>query len=102
MLDNIMRRVDLGESPLVASARGARQVTFAILATSITLIAVFIPLSFLQGTIGRLFVEFGFVMAIAVAISTFVALSACPALASKILRPSRRHHRREAAPAARH
>ena len=89
MLDNIKRRIDLGESPLVASSRGARQVTFAILATSITLIAVFIPVSFLQGTVGRLFAEFGFVMAIAVAISTFVALSACPALASKILRPSR-------------
>ena len=90
MLDNIMRRVELGESALVASARGARQVTFAILATSITLIAVFIPLSFMQGTVGRLFVEFGFVMAIAVAISTFVALSACPALASKIIKPPRR------------
>ncbi len=90
MLDNIMRRVELGESPLVASARGARQVTFAILATSITLIAVFVPLSFMQGTVGRLFVEFGFVMAIAVAISTFVALSACPALASKIIKPTRR------------
>lgn len=97
MLDNIKRRIDLGESPLVASARGARQVTFAILATSITLIAVFIPVSFLQGTVGRLFAEFGFVMAIAVAISTFVALSACPALASKILKPGRR---RRTAPGA--
>src|SRR3546814_737784 len=62
MLDNIKRRIDLGESPLVASARGARQVTFAILATSITLIAVFVPVSFLQGTVGRLFAEFGFVI----------------------------------------
>jgi multidrug efflux pump len=99
MLDNIKRRIDLGETPLVASARGARQVTFAILATSITLIAVFIPVSFLQGTVGRLFTEFGFVMAIAVAISTYVALSACPALASKIIKPSRsRDGRRKAAP----
>ncbi len=60
--------------------------TFAILATSVTLIAVFIPISFLGGAAGRLFTEFGFVMASAVVISTFVALSACPALASKILK----------------
>ena len=99
MLDNIKRRIDLGESPLVASSRGARQVTFAILATSVTLIAVFVPVSFLSGTVGRLFAEFGFVMAIAVAISTFVALSACPALASRILRATKRSPARRAAPA---
>ena len=89
VLENIQRRIDLGESPLAASLRGSRQVTFAVLATSITLIAVFVPLSFLPGQVGRLFVEFGWVMASAVAISTFVALTACPALASKILRPAR-------------
>jgi len=87
IIDNIKRRIDLGESPLVASARGSRQVTFAVIATSITLIAVFVPISFLSGTVGRLFVEFGFAMAVAVAISTFVALSACPALTSKIMKP---------------
>ncbi|MGE3709660.1 MAG: efflux RND transporter permease subunit, partial [Hyphomicrobiaceae bacterium] len=89
MLENIERRISLGESPLKASALGSRQVTFAILATSVTLIAVFVPISFLGGTAGRLFTEFGFVMASAVVISTFVALSACPALASKILRPKK-------------
>ena len=87
MLENIKRRIDAGESPLLASVLGARQVTFAILATSATLIAVFVPVSFLEGTAGRLFSEFGFVMASAVAISTFVALTACPALASKVLKP---------------
>ncbi|WP_211109998.1 efflux RND transporter permease subunit [Acuticoccus mangrovi] len=85
VLENIQRRLDLGESVLVASVLGSRQVTFAVIATSLTLIAVFIPLSFLDGQVGRLFTEFGFVMASAVAISTFVALSACPALASKVL-----------------
>ena len=89
VLENIQRRIELGESPLAASFRGTRQVTFAVLATSVTLIAVFVPLSFLPGQVGRLFVEFGWVMASAVAISTFVALTACPALASKVLRPSR-------------
>src|SRR5690625_2465581 len=90
VLENIQRRIEAGESPLVASVLGARQVTFAVLATSMTLLAAFGPLSFLPGQIGRLFVEFGWVMAAAVLISTFVALSACPALASKILRPKKR------------
>ncbi|MFV0475125.1 MAG: efflux RND transporter permease subunit [Pikeienuella sp.] len=85
VLENIQRRIEDGESPLAASFRGSRQVTFAVLATSATLIAVFVPLSFLPGQVGRLFVEFGFVMASAVAISTFVALTACPALASRVL-----------------
>jgi multidrug efflux pump len=85
VLENIQRRIELGESPVAASFHGARQVTFAVLATSATLIAVFVPLSFLPGEVGRLFIEFGWVMASAVAISTFVALTACPALASKIL-----------------
>lgn len=85
MLENIERRMSLGESPLVASVRGARQVTFAIIATSLTLVAVFLPISMLEGDIGKLFVEFGVVMAAAVLISTYVSLSACPALASKIL-----------------
>ncbi|MCR9113591.1 MAG: efflux RND transporter permease subunit [Rhodobacteraceae bacterium] len=86
VLENIQRRIELGESPLVASHRGARQVTFAVIATSLTLMAVFVPLSFMPGQVGRLFVEFGWVMAGTVAISTFVALTACPALASKVLR----------------
>jgi multidrug efflux pump len=85
MLENIVRRHAMGETLMVASVRGARQVTFAIIATSLTLVAVFVPISFLEGDVGRLFGEFGFVMAAAVLISTFVALSACPALASRIL-----------------
>ncbi|MHA7851870.1 efflux RND transporter permease subunit [Roseovarius sp.] len=86
VLENIQRRIENGETPLVASMKGARQVTFAVLATSVTLIAVFVPLSFMPGQVGKLFVEFGWVMAGTVAISTFVALTACPALASKVLK----------------
>ncbi|SDD57881.1 efflux RND transporter permease subunit [Ruegeria marina] len=85
VLENIQRRIENGETPLVAALKGSRQVTFAVLATSVTLIAVFVPLSFMPGQVGRLFIEFGWVMAGTVAISTFVALTACPALASKIL-----------------
>ncbi|MCB1508112.1 MAG: efflux RND transporter permease subunit [Hyphomicrobiaceae bacterium] len=90
VLENVKRRIDLGESPLLAATLGTRQVTFAVLATSVTLVAVFVPISFLEGQAGRLFTEFGFVMAIAVVISTFVALSLCPMLASRILKPARR------------
>ena len=85
VLENIQRRIELGESPLVASVLGTRQVTFAVIATSLTLIAVFVPLSFLEGEIGRLFIEFGFVLAASVAISMLVALSLCPALCTTLL-----------------
>lgn len=87
VIENVQRRLDQGESPIVASALGTNQVTFAVIATSATLIAVFVPLSFLGGQVGRLFVEFGFVMAGAVAISTFVALSLCPVIAASVLKP---------------
>ncbi len=86
MLENISRRLALGETKLQAAVFGARQVTFAIIATSVTLVAVFVPISFLKGAAGKLFTEFGFVMASAVLISTFVALTACPALASIVLK----------------
>jgi multidrug efflux pump len=86
VLENIQRRVESGENPLVAGVLGARQVTFAVIATSVTLIAVFVPISFLEGNVGRLFTEFGFVLAAAVAISTLVALTACPVLCTKVLK----------------
>lgn len=87
VLENIQRRIDDGESPLLASLLGSRQVTFAVIATSLTLIAVFVPISYLEGQAGRLFVEFGLVMASAVVISTFVALTLSPVLASRLLKP---------------
>jgi multidrug efflux pump len=90
VLENIQRRTDGGESAMVAAVRGTRQVTFAVLATSVTLIAVFVPISFLGGQVGRLFSEFGLVMAGAVVISTFVALSLCPMIASRVVRPHRK------------
>ena len=88
VLENIQRRVDQGEPPLAAGIRGTRQVTFAVIATSLTLIAVFVPLSFMEGQVGRLFTEFGFVLSAAVVISTLVALTLCPVLATRLLRPS--------------
>ena len=89
VLENIQRRADGGETPLVAAVRGTRQVTFAVLATSVTLIAVFVPSSFFGGQVGRLFSEFGLVMAAAVVISTFVALSLSPMIAARVIRGRR-------------
>ncbi|MCW9047520.1 MAG: efflux RND transporter permease subunit, partial [Gammaproteobacteria bacterium] len=89
VLENIHRRMDkYGESPLVAAYRGSRQVAFAVIATTLVLVSVFVPIAFLQGDVGRLFSEFAIAMAAAVAFSSFVALSLSPMLASKILRPS--------------
>ncbi len=89
MLENIHRRIDqLGEPPLVAAYRGARQVGFAIVATTAVLLAVFVPIGFLEGDIGRLFSEFALTMAAAVVFSSLVALTLAPALASKVLRSS--------------
>ncbi len=89
MLENIHRRIDqLQEPPLVAAFRGARQVGFAIIATTAVLLAVFVPIAFLEGDIGRLFSEFALTMAGAVLFSSLVALTLAPALASKVLRPS--------------
>ncbi|WP_203142104.1 efflux RND transporter permease subunit [Marinobacter mangrovi] len=88
MLENIQRRIDLGEPPLVAAYFGARQVAFAVIATTLTLVAVFVPISFMGGNIGRLFSEFGFTLASAVIVSSIVALTLTPMLCSKWLKHS--------------
>ncbi len=86
--ENIQRRIDHGEPPLVAAERGARQVFFAVVATTVVLLAVFAPLLFLPGYVGRLFVELAAAIAAAVAFSAFLALTLSPMLASRILRPA--------------
>ena len=94
MLENIHRRIEqYGETPLVAAYRGARQVGFAIVATTAVLVAVFVPIAFLEGDIGRLFSEFALTMAAAVFFSSVVALTLVPALASKVLRASEGENR---------
>jgi len=86
VLENIHRRMETyGESRLVAAFKGSRQVGFAVIATTLVLVAVFVPLAFLQGDLGRLFSEFALTMAAAVVFSSFVALSLSPMLASKVL-----------------
>ena len=87
VVENIQRRIDEGEPPLVAAERGAKQVFFAVVATTVVLISVFTPLMFLPGYIGRLFVELAVAIAAAVFFSAVLALSLSPMLGSKLLRP---------------
>ncbi len=92
VLENIVRRKNLGAGPRAAAVLGTQEVFFAVVATTLTLAAVFIPLSFLQGQTGRLFREFGFTLAIAVLISSIVALSMGPMIASRFLKEHTTHH----------
>lgn len=85
VLENIVRRRSEGMGPRAAAVLGTREVFFAVIATTATLAAVFIPLSFLPGQVGGLFREFGFVLAFSVGLSSIVALTLCPMLASRIL-----------------
>jgi multidrug efflux pump len=87
VLENIQRRADLGEPPPLAALRGTRQVAFAVIATTAVLVAVFLPIAFLQGNNGRLFRELAVALAGAVAISCFVALSLTPMMCSLLVRP---------------
>jgi len=84
VLENIQRRRNQGLGARAAAVLGTREVFFAVVATTATLVAVFLPIAFLPSQTGRLFTEFGFVMAIAVALSSFVALSMGPMLASRL------------------
>ena len=85
VLENIVRRRAQGLGPRAAAVLGTRQVFFAVVTTTATLAAVFVPLSFLPGQTGGLFREFGFTLAMAVLLSSVVALTLCPMLASRLL-----------------
>ena len=84
VLENIKRRIDNGESVYNGSILGARQITFVVIATTIVLVSVFLPLSFMEGKTGRLFIEFGVVLSFAVIFSSLVALTMLM-LCSKLL-----------------
>ena len=85
MLENIVRRVEKGETSLVAAYKGSKQVSFAIIATTLVLVAVFIPLIFIKGLSGTLYTQTAVTLSFAVIISSFVALSLSPMIASKVL-----------------
>jgi multidrug efflux pump len=87
VLENVYRHMEMGKDRRRASFDGAKEIGFAVVSTTVTLVAVFVPLAFLQGTVGRLFREFGISVAVAVLISGFVALSLSPMLTSRLLQP---------------
>ena len=89
VLENIVRRKAMGAGPRAAAVLGTQEVFFAVIATTLTLAAVFLPLSFLEGQSGRLFREFGFTLAIAVLLSSLVALSIGPMIASRLLKETK-------------
>ena len=85
MTDAIYRRIENGETPLVAAYKGSRQISFAIIATTLILVAVFLPLIFIEGISGTLFKETAIALSFSIIISSFVALTLSPMLASKFL-----------------
>lgn len=86
VLENIHRHLEQGESTLVAAWKGAREVGFAVVATTVVLVMTFVPIVFMEGTIGRLFSEYALTLAGAVTFSSLVALTLSPMLASKLLK----------------
>jgi multidrug efflux pump len=86
VLENIFKKAESGQPPLLAAIDGSREIGFAVVATTLTLVAVFVPLSFLPGNVGRLFREFGFTIAAAIGFSSLVALTLTPMMASKLIK----------------
>ena len=86
MLENVHRHMEMGKPRMRAAFDGAKEIGFAILATTIALVAVFVPVAFLPGRVGRLFSEFGIAVAVSVLLSGFVALTLTPMLCSRVLR----------------
>ena len=95
MLENIVRHMEMGESPLEAALRGSREIGFTILSMTLSLAAVFLPVLFMGGLVGRLLHEFAVTIAAAILVSGFVSLTLTPMLCSRFLRPpAEQHHGR--------
>jgi len=91
VLENIYSKIERGMDAKEAATQGSAEIFFAVIATTITLIAVFTPIVFLKGTTGRLFKEFSIVISGAVIISSFIALTLTPMLSSRLLKPRQKH-----------
>ncbi len=93
--ENVSRFIELGDSPLVAALKGAKQIGFTIISITVSLLAVFIPILLMGGIVGRLFREFAVTLSIAIAVSAVVSLTLTPMMCSRLLRPhSEEHHGR--------
>src|SRR5205823_3955543 len=89
MIENIVRFIEQGDPPFEAALKGARQIGFTVVSLSVSLIAVFIPLLFMTGIVGRLFREFAITMSVAVVVSAIVSLTLTPMMCAKLLKPER-------------
>ena len=94
MLENIVRHMEMGEPPLQAALNGSREISFTILSMTLSLVAVFIPMLFMSGLLGRLFHEFAVTIAVSILVSGFVSLTLTPMLSSRFLRPVEHNRRR--------
>ncbi|WP_375750551.1 vibriobactin export RND transporter permease subunit VexH [Vibrio sp. HN007] len=86
VVENIFHHIEQGESPLLAAYKGTREVGFAVIATTLVLVMVFLPISFMEGMVGLLFTEFSVLLAMSVIFSSLIALTLTPVLGSKILK----------------
>ena len=100
MIENIVRYIEQGMRPLEAAYRGAAQIGFTIVSLTVSLIAVFIPLLFMTGVVGRLFKEFAVTLSVAVVVSAVVSLTLTPMMCGRILRAGERRAARAASPAS--
>ena len=91
MLENIVRHTEAGMSPMEAALLGSREITFTIISMTLSLVAVFIPVFFMGGVVGRVFHEFAIVIGMAILVSGFVSLTLTPMLCSRFLRPATAH-----------
>src|SRR5262249_52298072 len=87
MIENIVRFIEAGEQPFQAALKGAKQIGFTVISLSLSLIAVFIPLIFMTGIVGRLFREFAITLSLAVVVSMIVSLTLTPMMCSRLLSP---------------
>ena len=89
MIENIVRLMELGETPMQAALKGAKQIGFTVISLSVSLIAVFIPLLFMTGIVGRLFREFAIVLSVSVVVSAIVSLTLTPMMCAHLLKPEK-------------
>ena len=89
MIENVVRHIEAGEAPLQAAYKGARQIGFTIVSLTISMIAVFIPLLFMGGIVGRLFREFSLTLSVAIVVSAIISLTLTPMMCGRLLRPQR-------------
>ncbi len=87
MIENIVRHIEKGETPMNAALKGAKQIGFTVISLSVSLIAVFIPLLFMTGIVGRLFREFAITLSVAVAVSAVISLTLTPMMCARLLKP---------------